>query len=109
MTPLISALLVAILGLIHVMLGTRKSPVIEVARWSRAAFGLGGLVVIAGAVLIYTESMTGLWIYGAGWLIIQGVAIYNGLKAHGKLRWSHHLTRFVIFGGVFALAYAALT
>lgn len=108
-TPFIAALLVAILGLVHLMLGTRKSPAVDVAIWARAAFVLGGVIVIAGAVLIFMESPAALWVYGAGWLLIQLMAMRNGITAFGRLRWSHHLVRFVIFGAVFVLAYLSQT
>lgn len=109
MMPLAAAFLAAALGLIHVMLGTRKSPQIEVPVWTKIGFGLGGLAIMAAAYFIYSKSSVGLWVYGSGWLLIQLIAIYTGVRTFGKPRWSHHLVRFVIFGAVFALGYAAVS
>jgi hypothetical protein len=74
----------------------------------RALFGVGGLAVLAAGILLIARFDQWLPTYIIGWLLIQTIAIYNGLTAYGKLRWSHHIVRFLVFGGVFVLAYLSV-
>lgn len=84
--------------------GSMRDPAMaKVPIWVRALFGLGGLAVLAGGMLLIARSSSWVWAYIVGWLLIQVIAIYNGITAYGNLRWSHHIVRFVVFGGVFAL------
>lgn len=76
---------------------------LQVPIWARTMFGLGGLIVAIGGVLILLNAATALWVYASGWVLVQGFALYNGMKAYGNLKWSHHAVRFLIFGAIFAL------
>ena len=81
----------------------------RVPKWARGTFGIGGVAVIAGSILLGLGIEAGLGMYAAGWLVIQALAIYNGFTAFGNLRWGHHLLRFVVFGAVFALGLWSLS
>lgn len=84
--------------------GSMRDPAMaKVPLWMRALFGLGGLAVLVGGMLLIAKSGSWVWPYVVGWLLIQTISIYNGITAYGNLRWSHHIVRLVVFGGVFAL------
>jgi hypothetical protein len=86
--------------------GSIRDPAMsKIPPFARAAFALGGLVVLGAGVLLFLQAGAWLWVYLAGWAIVQAVAIYNGLTAYGNLKWSHHVVRFLIFGMVFGLAF----
>jgi hypothetical protein len=90
--------------------GTLQDPrMMRVPKWARGTFGMGGVVVMVGSVLLGFGLEVGLGIYAAGWLVIQALAIYNGFTAYGNLRWSHHLARFAVFGAVFGLGLWSLS
>ena len=81
----------------------RDPAMAKIPLWVRAMFGVGGLVVLAGGMLLIARSKQWVWVYIAGWLLIQAISIYNGITAYGNLRWSHHIVRLVVFAGVFAM------
>jgi hypothetical protein len=84
--------------------GSMRDPAMaKIPLWVRALFGIGGVAVLAGGMLLIARSGNWVWAYLVGWLLIQAISIYNGLTAYGNLRWSHHVVRLVVFGGVFAL------
>ena len=75
---------------------------------SRGAFitmAAGSLLLIAGSWLDWRHASAGVWVIGAGLVLISDSAYYVGTQRPGGPRLSHHVVRAAVAVIVFGAAW----
>lgn len=99
---------IALYGLLALLAGPQQWRRGNITTLAANSMMIAGVLLLAAAYLVWTQSQWALWALGIGLLAMHALAAINSIHMTGKPSWNQQGGRFVLSTVFFGLAYLAL-